>query len=485
MSIRSGAPPRGGDDGGQRPGDDGAFMGDAGRRPADGGLGGGFAGGGGPAGARAASDVDGERAPSGGPGLPRLPRLPRLGRGAGAPSLSLGTIGGLGAIAVIWPILAAVALAVIGAVSLSILNGQLPTIGGNGGQPGGPIKTPTPSNVVNVDPRSHVLGTLVYVKDGNLWLQSGADARQLTTGGNDAMPTWSFDGQWIYFIRTTSTTGRWPANGVLRTYDLDIPALVRIHRDGTGLETVYSGKVTRNGNTWQAFVRQPFPNPDDTKVAVITDAPTPDNSDVVLKILDLTSRTLIDPGLTEVPPLGHQDPAWAPDGSAILYVKDARSGTRGTPQIMRYDLTTKRAKALTGPGYLGPAWSPDGRFVAATKTGSFGTDIVILDARTGAELLRLTNDELSFDPVWSPAGDAVAFFRVDHGVVDLELATLTGHPGAWTVGDVLPLTQAAGLDAASRPSWFIPPSQLPTAPPSTAPSLAPFPTLHAASPAPS
>ena len=39
----------------------------------------------------------------------------------------------------------------------------------------------------------------VYVKDGNLWLQSGASARQLTTGGRDAMPTWAADGQWIYF----------------------------------------------------------------------------------------------------------------------------------------------------------------------------------------------------------------------------------------------------------------------------------------------
>ena len=406
--------------------------------------------------------------------LPSLPSMPTLPSG-----------GGTGVLGIIGPTLSAIGLVLVAAVSLAIFNGQLPFVpGGNGGQQG-PIKTPTPSNVINTDPRANVPGTLVYVKDGNLWVQSGAKSTQLTTGGNDAMPSWSADGQWIYFVRTAATTGRWPTNGVVRNYDLDIPSLVRMHPDGTGLETVLSGKVTRGSYTWQAFIQQPFPNPANTRVAVITDAPSPDQSDLVLKILDLSTGTLSNPGIAEVPPLGHQDPAWSPDGNAILLVKDARAGTRGTPIIERYDVNTRKVKALTGPGYVGPAWSPDGRYVAATKTGSFGTDVVILDARTGAELLRLTNDELSFAPVWSPAGDSIAFFRVDHGVVDLELAQLQGSAGAWTVGDVIPLTVAAGLDAGSRASWYIPPEQLPTAPPSTAPTPVPFPTLHAPTPGPS
>ena len=391
--------------------------------------------------------------------MPGLPGLPGLS----------------GAVRVLGPAISAVVLLVIGAASLAVLNGQLPTVGGNNGPP---IKTPTPSNIVVVDRRSNIPGELVYVKDGNLWLQSGAQATQITTGGNDAMPAWSADGQWIYFIRTTSAKGQWPANGVIRTYDLDIPALVRMHPDGSGLERVLSGKIQRNGNTWQSFIREPSPNPAGTKVALITDGPDPTTSDLVLKILDLTTGGLVNPQLTEIPPLGHQDPAWSPDGSAILFVQDARIGTRGAPVIERYDLATKHLKALTGPGYLSPSWSPDGRYVVATNTGSFGTDIVILDARSGAELLRVTNGELSFDPVWSPAGDAIAFFRVDHGVVDLELAPLTGTAPSWTVGQTIQLTISAGIDAGSRASWYIPPEELPTAPPSTAPSLA-FPTLHA------
>lgn len=397
-------------------------------------------------------------------------------RGVRVPSLRMpASLAGAGAL--LWPAISAVGLAIIAAASIAILNGELPTLGGSG-QIGGPVKTPTPSNVVIVDPRSNVPGKLVYVKDGNLWIQSGAQATQLTTGGNDAMPSWSLDGQWIYFIRTTAGTGNFPANGVVRTYDLRIPAVVRMHPDGSGLQTMLSGRISKGSYTWQAFIRQPVPNPDDTTIAMVTDYPDPTVNDVVLKLLDLKTGGVVNPKLAEVAPLGHQDPAWSPDGGSIVYVKDARNGTQGASVLERYDLASKSVRALTGPGYLSPSWSPDGRYLAATLSTSFGTDIVILDARTGAELLRVTTDQLSFDPVWSPAGDAIAFFRVDQGVVDLELVRLQGSAPGWTIGDTVPMTHNAGLDAGSRASWYIPPDELPTPGPSSVPSVA-FPTLHA------
>src|SRR3982750_4690042 len=111
---------------------------------------------------------------------------------------------------------------------------------------------------------------------------------------------------------------------------------------------------------------------------------------------------------------------------------------------MRYDPTTKRSTALTGPGYLSPAWSRDGQFVAATRTDSFGTNIVILDARTGTELIRLTNDGQSWSPVWSPKGDAIAYLHVQNEIVDLRMIPLTGNAPGWTPGAAVNLTDLSG-----------------------------------------
>ncbi|HEX2626591.1 MAG TPA: hypothetical protein VHL56_06765 [Candidatus Limnocylindrales bacterium] len=378
------------------------------------------------------------------------------------------------------PAASVVGLVIIAAVTFALLGGSLPTVGGNGGPggPGGPVRTPTPSNVVVVpdDPRAKVPGQIVYIKDGNLWVQSGTTARQVTSGGKVSMPAWSPDGQWIYCIRTANKDGRWPSAGVIRTYNLTVPSLVRLKADGSGEpEVLLTGNVTKGSNTWSYFIRQPSISPDGTKAAIITDGPDPTRSDIVLKIVSLADGRISDPKLGEALGLGHQDPAWSPDGTQILYTRNNREGARGTPAIYRYNLATGKSTALTGPGYMSPAWSRDGRYVVATRTSTFGTDVVILDAKNGAELLRVTKDESSFNPVWSPAGDAVAFFRVQSGVVDLYMVPLQGTPGAWTAGDALALTVSAGLAASSRPAWFIPADQLPPLPTDTPipPSAAP------------
>lgn len=382
------------------------------------------------------------------------------------------------------PALSLAGLVVIALVSFALLGGTLPSLPGNGnGGPNGPIRTPTPSNVVVTDPRADVPGSLLYVKDGNVWIQSGDRARQLTDGGRDAMPAWSPDGASIYFVRTTREQGRWPSGAGIYEYNLRVPRLLRIAADGSGEpEVMLTGRVRNGDLMWSFFIREPSISPDGTRAAIVTDGPDPTLSSILLKILDLADGSLTDPGLPESQGLGHQGPAWSPDGRFILFQRNAREGTRGTPAILRYNVANGNSNALTGPGYANPSWSRDGRYVAATKTNSFGTDVVILDSRTGVELLRLTDDEGSFSPVWSPKGDAVAFLRVQHGVVDLYLVPLTGTAPDWTAGEPIALTIAAGLDGESRPTWFIPAGELPPLPTPT-PVITPGPDASGTAPA--
>jgi Tol biopolymer transport system component len=383
------------------------------------------------------------------------------------------------------PAASVIGLVIVAAVSFALLGGSLPVVPGNGdGGPNGPIRTPTPSNVVITDPRTDVPGMILFAKGSNIWVQSGAEARQVTDSGgsgtNDSMPAWAPDGESIYFVRTSREEGTWPSGAELRVYNLRVPRLMQVAADGSGEpEVKLVGRVRSGSNTWSYFIREPSISADGTTAAIVSDGPNPTVSGITLKLVDLESEELTDPDLAETQSLGHQSPAWSPDGRFVLFTRNAREGTRGTPAIYRFNVSTGRAQALTTAGYATPSWSRDGRFVAATRTTSFGTDVVILDGRTGVELLRVTNDESSFSPVWSPKGDAIAYFRVQHGVVDLYMIPLTGTAPDWTAGEPIPLTVAAGLDAESRPVWFIPESELPPLP-TPAPELTPGPEASGA-----
>jgi dipeptidyl aminopeptidase/acylaminoacyl peptidase len=368
------------------------------------------------------------------------------------------------------PFLAVLGLILVAVVSVNLMNGQLPSLPGGPGASNAAVRTATPSNVVVTDPRADVPGSILYVKDGNIWVQSGVKATQLTNGGSDYQPTWSPDGKLIYFVRDKPADGRFIINGLVKDFDLEIPSLERMNPDGSNVHAILAGRYPVGSFLWSFFIKEPSIAPDGKTAAIITDGPIPTRSDIVLKFVDLSSGAITDPRLPELGGLGHQDPAFSPDGKYVAFVKNAREGAKGAPTIVRYALATKGLKALTGPGYIQPAWSPDSRYIAATKSSSLGTDIVLIDAKTGAEVLRLTNDQSSFAPVWSPAGDAIVYQHVDRGVVDLWLVKLVGSGPNWQVGTSLALTVAAGVDGTSRESWFIPADQLPQ------PTATPVPT---------
>lgn len=386
------------------------------------------------------------------------------------------------------PLLAAVGLFFAGVLTFNLLNGQVPFLTGGGsgdGNDGGVAATPAPSNIVNVptdDPGTQTAGTIVYAKAGNIWTQREQEATQLTDAGGDSMPTISPDGRFVYFVRTREESGRWVVQGRERIYELAIPVLMRVGIDGGEPEAILDGEITDDQRSWAAWIRQPAVRAGGRFIALATDLPNPARSNVTLKLYDLERQEIRTLDVPEVVPLGHQDPEWRPDGAVLAYVKNDRQGAVGRPELWTYTVETQQARALTGPGYLAPSYSRDGRWIAATRTSAFGTDVVILEARTGNEVLRLTSDGRSWSPVWSPLGDGIAYLHASGQIVDLRLTPLEGSAGRWEVGEAVELTQAAGLDGASRPDWHIPESELPPLPtprpsasgsPSAAPSAAP------------
>jgi Tol biopolymer transport system component len=382
--------------------------------------------------------------------------------------------------ALLAPGLSLAGLLVIAWISISLLTGHVPfvpTSAGPSGAAPGQQKTPTPSGIVVVPsapPEDKLLGTIVYAKDGNIWTQDQAGARQLTKDGGDSMPSFSPDGKWILYIHSERKLARYQLNNHPSTsYTLTYPILYRIHPDGTGRDKLTDGLFSSTHGEWFYWLRQPVMSSDGRTIALFSDAPDPTNSNVVLQLFDIKTKNLRRVNVPEVAPLGHQDAAWSPDGSTLLYVKNGRDGARGAPQISRYIRATKKYSALTGPGYASPRYSADGRYVLATKTSALGTDVVILNARNGTEIARLTRDGDSWGAAWSPAGDAIIYLHIDGGVTDLRLMTLSGAPGQWQIQSTIGLTENAGLDGASHPDWFIPADQLPAPNPTPTPSASP------------
>ena len=127
---------------------------------------------------------------------------------------------------------------------------------------------------------------------------------------------------------------------------------------------------------------------------------------------------------------------------------NGRDGATGAPVDLPLRDRDRRAQ---GPDPGLATCSPRSRPTAGTSRPpgrpAAARDVVILDGATGGELVRVTNDDASFAPSWSPAGDGIAFLHLDGQTVDLRLARLGGSAPRWTIDEIV--APDGGLGAGS------------------------------------
>jgi dipeptidyl aminopeptidase/acylaminoacyl peptidase len=383
-----------------------------------------------------------------GPSIRPSSRLRRPGAAAVAPALSL------------------VGLVVAGLLTVAAYTHFTPQIG----EEATPTPTPTavasgapstaaPTQTILVNPEVSVPGQLVYARSGNLWIQSGTTARQLTqsaSGWPASQPAFSPDGQWVYFIETRTQAGRWYAyNGNLTIFTLNFPVLCRIHPDGTGQVDVLSSLFHQGSLTTFFFMREPSVHPNGNVIAVASDGPkTPGVQDVLIHYITVSTRKMGGAlNLPENAPLGLSEPAFSPDGKALAYTQEQRNGKLGTPSIWVF--RGGAAHRLAG-GYRAPSWSPDGKYIAATQVNGDRLDVVVLDASTGKQVGQVTSDGASWGPVWSPDGKTLVYTHMTGPTVDLNMVYI-GDSGSNLTFKIEPrLTDFTGLDGGSRPAWYVP-----------------------------
>ncbi len=128
---------------------------------------------------------------------------------------------------------------------------------------------------------------------------------------------------------------------------------------------------------------------------------------------------------------GPIDPAPSPDGRQIAFA------SRGWIWVM--DLESRAARRLTNGGDVDsrPAWHPSGNRIALVRDNDHDTRIVIVNARTGAELRTVDSPAIDLDPAWSADGGTLYYTSGRAGTLDiwaLDLATntasaITAEPG--------------------------------------------------------
>jgi Tol biopolymer transport system component len=120
--------------------------------------------------------------------------------------------------------------------------------------------------------------------------------------------------------------------------------------------------------------------------------------------------------------LDDEDPAWSPDGTRIVFVRDLNP-VRGK---VDYDLFTIAADAtderrLTdgrGVDDLQPNWSSRGR-LAFTSDRDGDTEIYTMRP-DGSKIRKLTSNKLNDEfPNWSPSGRTIVFHRERNGNFDV------------------------------------------------------------------
>ncbi len=169
-----------------------------------------------------------------------------------------------------------------------------------------------------------------------------------------------------------------------------------VNADGTGLTHV--SQTNQEGYF-------PTLSPDGSTVAfVATGERTPDIFAVNVSTgenINLTNKAGTD-----------NQPVWSPDGSKIAFVSDREGGDIDIWVMDADGANPTRIARTPGDDTLG-GWSPDASQIVFSNRNELGESLWLVDVASGetSELLPIEAGTSDTNPVWSPDGTEIAFYR--------------------------------------------------------------------------
>lgn len=299
-----------------------------------------------------------------------------------------------------------------------------------------------------------VVGRLVYVQGGQLWLHTARRTEALAFGANGRDPAWSADGRKLAFVR------RGESFADVYVWDAATQQATRITFNDSPAQPRSREYV--HAVFWAA---QPTWGPRGDEIVFLSQAQTATTEDsgnpiyeyplslyrYALKLVGKREPTNADQIALEVNG-DVQRPAWSPDGKTLAYVEAPRDGSER--RMMRLVLPDGVAEPFPGVpmGAYDPAWSPDGTLLAFAAATDGATDIWVVSALGGAPQ-RVTKLGSARAPAWSPDGSQLAVINIDTQSSDVYVAAVQRNGNVVTGGAAQPLTKNAQVDASAGLAW--------------------------------
>lgn len=272
-------------------------------------------------------------------------------------------------------------------------------------------------------------GKILFVKDGNLWLWSDGNARQLTTGETWRQPSWSPDGSEIAYVYQST----------------NFSEIFVMNADGSdNRRLTRSQSSSLPDNDW---VFRPTWSPDGQLIAYVSDSSSYNPTVWLMNRDGSGKRPLSAIAATQEAADGL---SWSPDGKQLAVASFGRDAS----QIVAVDLNRGVVRQLTETprGALDPAWSPDGQFLAYAARESDHMEIRIRRVDGGSEM-TVVRDGFSRAPAWSPDGRQLAFISSKGGSFEVYAVDVVTDRGGLLARNERQLTRDLNVDAVSGLSW--------------------------------
>jgi Tol biopolymer transport system component len=235
--------------------------------------------------------------------------------------------------------------------------------------------------------------------------------RRTFSTGNDLDPAWLPDGEAVVYA-ADSLLGAPGALGVLMRLPVDEAVagvlFPSVHSPATGGPRVLA---------------QPAPSPDGDRIAYVHVARVHTPRPLALGGPCLAPEPVLDSAALYIRPAAGDAPVGAPVVGFVIAGRDPRqdSGETGPYIQTVYPFHVLFDEERMFP--FRPSWSPDGERIVFSD----GTNLLIHDVGGATSVVPNTADGMS--PAWSPAGDVIAFTRVERLSSTTYQCTVVGPPG--------------------------------------------------------